>query len=53
MFLFGSPYFIENLSYSFNAPQMVLALLVNVRGPVQISLFKIALPDFAPKANLL
>ena len=53
MFLFGSPYFIENLSYSFDAPQMGLAVLVNVRGPVQISLFKTALPDFAPKANLL
>ena len=53
MFLFGSPYFIENLSYSFDAPQMVLAVLLNVRGPVQISLFKTALPDFALKANLL
>ena len=50
MFLFGSPYVIENLSYSFYAPQMVL---LNVRGLVQISLFKTALPDFASKANLL
>jgi hypothetical protein len=31
-FLFGSPYFIENLSYSFDAPQMVLAVLLNVWG---------------------
>ena len=53
MFLFGSPYFIENLSYSFDAPQMVLAVLLNVREPVQISLLKKALPDFASKANLL
>ena len=30
VFLFGSPYFIENLSYSFDAPQMVLAVLLNV-----------------------
>ena len=45
--------FLENLSYSFDASQMVLAVLLNVRGPVQISLFKTALPDFALKANLL
>ncbi len=32
VFLFGSPYFIENLSYSFDAPQMVLAVLLNVWG---------------------
>ena len=30
MFLSGSPYFIENLSYSFDAHQMVLAGLLNV-----------------------
>ena len=53
MFLFGSPYCIDNLSYSFDASQMVLAVLLNVRGPVQISLSKTALPDFASKANLL
>ena len=45
--------FLENLSYSFDASQMVMAVLLNVRGPVQISLSKTALPDFAPKANLL
>ena len=53
MFLFGSPYCIDNLSYSFDASQMVLAVLLNVRGPFQISLSKTALPDFASKANLL
>ena len=30
VFLFGSPYFIENLSYGFDAPQMVLAVLLNL-----------------------
>lgn len=30
VFLFGSPYFIENLSYSFDSPQMVLAVLLNL-----------------------